>query len=226
MALLATVCLGGRAAADSPQLEQRYRDDVRETSARKSSFLRAWREDGDRRRIESAAALYIVDRVAMLSHRWLGTRWGLGIPQTSTPGSGKINCGTFVGTVLRDAGFEIDVGKLQRQPSQLIIRSFVGRERTRRFSRVPMNRFLAQVRAMGPGLFIIGLDFHVGFLLQTEDDLRFIHASYVTETVVDEDAATAVPIATSEYRVVGKIVSARNVRDWLRGRRIHVQGNW
>jgi hypothetical protein len=79
---------------------------------------------------------------------------------------------------------------------------------------------------MGPGLFIIGLDLHVGFLVQTDDDLRFIHASYETETVVDEAAATATLIVDSKYRVVGKILDDDNVRDWLAGRRIRVKGNW
>lgn len=161
-----------------------------------------------------------------LARRWLGTRWGLGLPQTDRPGGGKINCGMFVGTVLEDAGFVVDVRKLQRQPAELIIESFVGRRRIKRFSNASMNRFLAGVRSMGPGLYIIGLDFHVGFLVQTERDLRFVHASYVTRTVVDEPAATAVPIVTSKYRVVGKILSAENLADWLRRRRIEVRGSW
>ena len=89
-----------------------------------------------------------------------------------------------------------------------------------------MKKFLASVKEMGPGLFIIGLDFHVGFLLQTEDDLRFIHASFETETVVDEDAATAMPITTSGYKVVGKILSPDNISSWLRNSKIHVKGDW
>lgn len=168
----------------------------------------------------------IIRAVEKLASHWLGTTWGLGAPQTGTPQVGKINCGTFVGTVLRDAGFVVDVRKLQRQPSQLIIQSFVGGDRVRKYSNASMTRFLASVKDMGPGLFIIGLDFHVGFLLQTEDDLRFIHASYVTKTVVNEPAAAAIPIVSSKYRVVGKILSPANVRAWLRGTRIKVRGNW
>ena len=176
-----------------------------------------------RRKALEAALVAAVHRLA---RHWLGTRWGLGLPQSDTPGEGKINCGTFVGTVLEDAGFVIDVGKLQRQPAELIIDSFVGPGRKKRFSNASMNRFIAGVRSMGPGLFIIGLDFHVGFLIQTERDLRFVHASYVTKTVVDEPAVTAVPIVTSKYRVVGKILSPDNLADWLARRRIRVRGNW
>lgn len=168
----------------------------------------------------------LIAAIRGLARHWLGTRWGMGLPQTSRPHAGKINCGMFVGTVLEDAGFVIDVNKLQRQPSELIIDSFVGGARKKRFSNASMNRFLAGVRAMGPGLFIIGLDNHVGFLVQTDGALRFVHASYVTGTVVDEPAATAVPIVLSTYRVVGKILSPANLDAWLRGRRIDVVGNW
>jgi hypothetical protein len=169
----------------------------------------------------------IVASVLELSGHWLGTPWGLGAPQSGQPGVGKINCGTFVGTVLRDAGFNVNVRKLQRQPSQLIIRSFVGKARMKKFSRAPMPRFLAEVRSMGPGLFIIGLDFHVGLLVvEKGGGVRFIHASYETGTVVNEDAASAAPIVDSGYRVVGKILSPRNLRDFRSGRRIRVVGDW
>lgn len=169
---------------------------------------------------------HIIASVRSLSAHWLGTPWGLGAPQTDTPHVGKINCGTFVGTILRDAGFRINVRKLQRQPSQLIIQTFVGRSRTKKFSNAPMEKFLSSVRAMGPGLFVIGLDFHVGFLVQTKSELRFVHASYETGTVINEDAAKAMPITSSRYRVVGKLLSRQNLRDWRRGRRIPVIGRW
>jgi hypothetical protein len=44
--------------------------------------------------------------------------------------------------------------------------------------------------------------------------------------VIDEPAATATPIVTSKYRVVGKLLSRQNLRDWLAGNRIRVKGNW
>ncbi|MBL4634058.1 MAG: hypothetical protein JKY56_09300, partial [Kofleriaceae bacterium] len=123
-------------------------------------------------------------------------------------------------------GFRVHVKKLQRQPSQLIIKSFVGGKRIRKFSNASMKRFLSSVREMGPGLFIIGLDFHVGFLLQTKDDLRFVHASYETLTVVNQDAASAMPITSSNYKVVGKLLTKGNIDSWLGGKTIAVKGDW
>ena len=214
------------ASVSGPAAAGRYEEAIGRVAARRAALAERWAGSDDR----AALVGPIGDEIAALTHRlarrWLGTRWGLGAPQTRTPGAGKINCGTFVGTVLRDAGFVVDVDRLQRQPSQLIIASFVGAPRIRKWSNASMERFLADVRRMGPGLFIIGLDFHVGFLIQTGDDLRFVHASYVTKTVVDEPAADARPIADSKYRVVGKLLDRGNVRDWLEGNRIRVKGGW
>jgi hypothetical protein len=211
------------------QLAVPYREQVEGLAVERAALVRRWNRGRGPARgaVLAAARTLIEDGVRALGTRWLDTAWGLGVPQNLVPGPGQINCGMFVGTVLRDAGFVVDVRKLQRQPSQLIIESFVtGQARVKKFSNASMETFLAKVRAMGPGLFIIGLDFHVGLLLQTDRDLRFLHASYVTRTVVNESAATAIPIVSSKYRVVGKLLTDDNVRDWLDGERIEVKGDW
>ena len=158
-----------------------------------------------------------------LAGHWIGSSWGRGLPQSATPGQGKINCGTFVGTLLRDVGFQVDVKKLQRLPSQGIIRSFVHGARIKKLVGVSMPTFLADIRDMGPGLFIIGLDQHVGLLLQTDTELRYFHSSIETGKVAHENAAEAWTITSSRYRVVGKILSKKNLRDWIRGNRIVVR---
>jgi hypothetical protein len=177
-------------------------------------------------RLEVRAGLEtrLLRRVDQLHRAWLGTRWGLGMPQTTHPGKGKVNCGLFVALVLRHMGFNLNIWKFNRQAASDAIRSVAPRRTRKHFSNTPMKRFLKRVRAMGPGLFIIGLDFHIGFLRQTEDDLRFVHASYIDHKVVDEPAATAVPIVTSKYRVVGKILQPGMRNTWLAGRRIKVLG--
>jgi hypothetical protein len=164
--------------------------------------------------------------ILALSAEWLGTRWGLGLPQSSTPQEGKINCGTFVGTLLVHAGFDVNHKKLQRQPAELIIKTFAGKRDIKRFRNRSMDAFLDGVREMGDGLYIIGLDFHVGYLLVEGKSVRFIHASYVTKTVVNEDAETAEPIVTSKYRVVGRLLTDKTVESWLAQERIKVKGSW
>ena len=208
-----------------PKERPSYAEAIENIKVQRTRLAKEWRAKSSPG-LEQAATQELLKGVLDLSEYWLGTRWALGAPQTTKPQVGKVNCGTFVGRILNDAGFQVRVKKLQRQPSQLIIKSFVGGKRVRKFSNASMKKFLASVREMGPGLYIIGLDFHVGFLLQTEDDLRFIHASFETETVVNESAASAMPITSSKYRVVGKILSPTNIRSWLGGDRIEVKGSW
>lgn len=44
--------------------------------------------------------------------------------------------------------------------------------------------------------------------------------------VANEDAKKAEMISASRYRVIGKIISDKNIEDWLMGRRIKVKGRW
>jgi hypothetical protein len=161
-----------------------------------------------------------------LANYWVGSSWGRGRPQSETPHSGKTNCGTFVGTLFRDLGFVVDIKKLQRQPSQGIIRSFVRGKRVQKFVGASMETFLEGVKEMGPGLYIIGLDLHVGILIQSASGIRYAHSSSETGKVVIESAADAWTIQSSGYRVVGKVLSPRNIRDWLAMRRIKVTGSY
>lgn len=165
--------------------------------------------------------------IERLFDAWEGTRWGLGLPQTQTPGGGKINCGMFVGTVLVHAGFQIDHKKLQRQPAELIIKSLAPASKIARFRNAPMDEFLEGVREHGPGLYIIGLDYHVGFLVVGQKgEIRYVHSSVVTRKVVDMKAAGAPTIVTSKYRVVGKILQDDMLQSWLTKREIPVLGDW
>jgi hypothetical protein len=201
-------------------------DDLKQQIARDRREVRL-RQAGSQRPGSQLARLekILLCRIDRFFTAWLGSRWGLGLPQSTRPGQGKVNCGVFVGVIMRDAGFNLPIWKFNRQDTYHAIRSLAPRRTIRYFHKVPMTDFLAAVRKMGSGLFVIGLDFHIGFLRQDERGLRFVHASYVTRTVVDEAAAQAIPIVTSKYRMVGKILQPNMLRAWLSGKRIEVLGD-
>ena len=58
---------------------------------------------------------------------WLGTPWDFN-GTAKGPGAGKIACGYFVATVLKDAGFQVDRYQLAQQPSENILRSFLPKD--------------------------------------------------------------------------------------------------
>ena len=148
---------------------------------------------------------------------WLGTPWDFN-GTCQTPGSGKIACGYFVSTILRDAGFKVERIRLAQQPSQNIIATFLLRSEMHIRASLAYDTFLDQVTARGPGIRIVGLDSHVAFIVvPPSGDIRFIHSSgAAAKCVVDEDRSQAGVLQRSNYRVTGNITGSDEViHGWL-----------
>ncbi|MEJ6572115.1 MAG: hypothetical protein QNL01_01005 [Akkermansiaceae bacterium] len=146
---------------------------------------------------------------------WLGTPWDYN-GTASTPGDGKIACGYFVSTVMRDAGFEVQRIKLAQQPSQNILRTFLPRDQLQIKVGVDYEDYMQSVRNRQHGIYIIGLDQHVGFLVNNSKGLNFIHSGGVHSRVVTESRSEAKSIKDSRYRVIGNLTNNKDlIRRWL-----------
>lgn len=155
---------------------------------------------------------------------WLGTPWDFE-GTSETPGEGKIACGYFVSTVLRDAGFRVDRYKLARQPSQNIIRTFLPREALDLKVGAAYESWADGLAGLEPGIRIIGLDSHVAFLITGPEGFRFVHSSGSRPwCVVDEGRDDAGVLRRSNYRVHGLVTGDDSVlRRWLQGERFVVR---
>ncbi len=156
-----------------------------------------------------------------LMPHWCGTTWAYH-GTTQVPRRGRIACGYFVSTLLRDAGLRVRRVAMARRPSEAIIKSLVSERYIRRFSDVPIARFVDRLHALGSGLYIVGLDNHVGFLLVQGNRSTFVHSTYLKPTCVTaEDAVSSPALAASRYRVVGNIsADPELIRKWLARERI------
>lgn len=152
---------------------------------------------------------------------WYGTPWDFN-GTSEIPRQGKIACGYFVSTVLRDAGWKVQRVRLAQQASENIILSLTTDPFVRRFRRVAIADFVSAVKEWGPGIYIVGLDIHVGFIVNTDDDIYFIHSSYVEPyTVIREKAIESRILTGSNYRVLGNILSDDQlISNWLTGKAI------
>lgn len=159
-----------------------------------------------RRRVLAAAGDSLLDAInGWICPYWYGTDWDFN-GTTETPQQGKIACGYFVTTVLRDAGLRLEREWLAQQASETMIKSLVAGEYIRRFSNITLPDFVAKVKQWGKGVYIVGLDKHTGLLIHTGDDLYFVHSTYISPgTVVKERAIASLALGVSRYRVVGKI---------------------
>ncbi|RTL59907.1 MAG: hypothetical protein EKK37_03420 [Sphingobacteriales bacterium] len=146
---------------------------------------------------------------------WYGTKWNF-YGNTETPQQGTIACGYFVTTVLKDAGCPINRVRLAQYPSEKIITSLVSKKSIRRYSNVPLKEFIDDIKKQGEGLFVIGLDNHVGFLLNDDKGVWFIHSNYVNPgCVAKQDANNNSILYYSKYRITGKLSTDDNfVLSW------------
>jgi hypothetical protein len=182
---------------------------------------------GARSAIEQQARHILEDTLPEMMRCWLGTPWDFN-GTAPKPGAGKIACGYFVATVLADAGFNVDHFKLARQASSNIMRSFLPDPACTRMIGRPYEEFTAVMDAREPGVYFIGLDRHVGFLVREVDGgFRFIHSSGgAPKKVVEEGAAEAAVLQASKWREFGNLTGTpAAIRAWLSGHRVAVKGN-
>jgi hypothetical protein len=168
-----------------------------------------------------AEARTIIARVVYndLFSAWYGTPWDFN-GTSETPQQGKIACGYFVSTILRDAGWKVERVRLAQQASENIILSLTTDEFVKRFRRAPIGEFVNAVKESGPGIYIVGLDVHVGFIVNTDDEIYFVHSSYVEPyTVIKEKAIESRILSSSNYRVLGNVLADDVfITNWLAGR--------
>lgn len=146
---------------------------------------------------------------------WLGTPWDFN-GTASTPGAGKVACGYFVSTIMRDAGFDVHRVRLAQQPSQNILRTFLPRNQLQITVEMDYHDYMQSMRMRPHGIYIIGLDRHVGFIVNNTAGVRFIHSGGVSHRVVNESEAEAQSIRNSHYRVIGNLTTnAELLRKWL-----------
>lgn len=147
---------------------------------------------------------------------WYGTTWDFhGTSQT--PGEGTIACGYFVSTVLRDAGFKVERYRLAQQASEKIVQTLAPEAAIRRFRGTSPEAMIEELRGGDDGLFVVGFDYHVGFVVKEGDTVSFCHSSWVgAGGVVCEDPATTAAWY-STYYVVGRLLDDSLLIAWLEG---------
>ncbi|MBS1152449.1 MAG: hypothetical protein H6Q89_4147 [Myxococcaceae bacterium] len=154
---------------------------------------------------------------------WAGTRWDF-YGTTEVPREGKIACGYYVSTLLRDAGFKVERVKLAQQASEWIVRTLAEDADTLRFRHAELPTLLQQVRTrLGEGLFVVGMDYHVAFLRLDSKGAQLCHSAvFEPKSAVCEDAATS-PGFASSYHVVGKLFADAQLQGWVEGQRFPVR---
>lgn len=158
-----------------------------------------------------------------MMHCWLGTPWDFN-GTAPAPGQGKIACGYFVSTVLTDAGFRVSRTTLAQQPSSRIILTFVDKGQTQLTVGEDYSAFANRIEQCEPGIYVVGLDTHVAFLVLKGGKFRFVHSSGSKPwCVVDEPRSAAKVLQRSKWRMVANLTAdSELIRRWLRSEKLSI----
>lgn len=124
--------------------------------------------------LTSAGKVFLDSFIVHIVPHWYGTEWDFE-GHTSVPGKGKVACGYFVSTSLRDAGLTLNRYRLaQQSPINEALSVNLG-------DSVFTARNIEELKnyCSSEGLYFIGMDFHVGLILMKEDDYYILHSDYI-----------------------------------------------
>ncbi len=174
--------------------------------------------------VENDARLILELIMPEMMRCWLGTPYDFN-GTAEKPGEGKIACGYFVSTVIRDAGFKVNRYKLAQQPSENILRTFLPGNDCILEVGTKFPAYADKVESMQNGVYIVGLDTHVGFIVKRSDGLKFIHSSGSQPwAVVEENRRQAGVLQRSNWRMTGCLTGDSGViRTWLTEEKVIVR---
>ena len=206
--------------AASPVVD--YEQARAELEARRLELSASWKKKPAEARLHARTTLLdYLENSAFPA--WKGTTWNF-YGTSTTPREGTIACGYYVTTVLQQAGFKVERVRLAQQASAYIVSTLA------RGTRVDWLRPADNAAAMkeihqrfGDGLFVVGFDYHVGFLRLDGERAAFCHSSFIDPgSVTCEDPVPAGAFASSTY-VVADALNDSVLDDWLLGRAVPTQ---
>lgn len=174
--------------------------------------------------VEKDARVILEMMLPEMMRCWVGTPYDFN-GTAEKPGKERIACGYYVSTVIRDAGFRVDRYKLAQQPSENIMRTFLPGDACNLKVGDDYSKYADWVEGLEPGVYLIGLDTHVGFIVVSPDGMHFFHSSGARAVgVVEESRDDSWALRKSNWRMLGGLTADAGVmRTWLKGDKVKVR---
>ncbi|MBI5218669.1 MAG: hypothetical protein HY958_07060 [Bacteroidia bacterium] len=186
---------------------------IRETRKKIISSLK--NNEPDNTCIDSAGKLLVKFIVSGLAPYWYGTKYNYE-GYTAVPGKGDIACGYFVSTILQDAGFNINRYRLAQQGPITEAKTLMLNDSVIHLTFPNQNSLDTIFVSYEDGLYFIGLDSHVGFLLVSNKQYYFIHSDYISGKVSIEYILQSLAVNGSLNLYIALISNNRLlIKKWL-----------
>lgn len=173
--------------------------------------------------IDSVGRRYEEMLVNELIPYWYGVEWTFE-GHTDHPDSSTVACGYFVSTTMKHLGFKLNRYRMAQQSALNELRSVVA-DRKEIFSFVRGDSLIENItKTLFDGIYLVGLDCHVGYLLMRNGELYFIHSNYLPPMmVVFEEAALSEAFLNSNRYYIAPISNNKwLMKQWILGRTLQI----
>lgn len=147
---------------------------------------------------------------------WYGRPWTFE-GHTNSPDSGTIACGYFVSTTLKHCGVNLNRYRLAQQAALHEVQSLAIKDTLYRhfISSDTLHNHLE--KSLSNGLYIVGLDNHVGYLLKHKKSLYFIHSSYLepASVMIEEIDHSEAWLLSENYYIAPLSGNPYFIKKWL-----------
>ena len=194
---------------------------VRSIALQRLEF-QGWMQTDQEKAIDSAKVYLETQLLNGVIPHWYGTTWDFN-GHTNTPNDGEIACGYFVSTTLKHLGFNLNRYKMAQQAGLIEAQMLQPRSKLKMYSRLSFaalkNAIYSEYKE---GIYFVGLDNHVGYVLLKDKEVYFIHSSYCDNSVVIERAEQA-PCFQSDFYVFAEITTNRElIKKWIWNTRLAI----
>uniref|UniRef100_UPI0025BB19A7 hypothetical protein n=1 Tax=Lacinutrix sp. TaxID=1937692 RepID=UPI0025BB19A7 len=191
---------------------------------KKRGFKTEYNTNKNKAITDASAYLHTTLLNAIVPH-WYGTTWEFS-GHTNIPNNGEIACGYFVSTTLRHLDFKVNRYKMAQQAGMNIAIALQPKNKLKIYSGLDFKALKEKLNAVYKnGIYFVGLDNHVGYVLIKDKEIYFLHSSYCDNKVVIELAEKS-PCFRSNLYVFAEITTNNTlVRKWILSEQLIIPTN-
>ncbi|WP_422106972.1 hypothetical protein [Winogradskyella sp.] len=156
---------------------------------------------------------------------WYGTTWDFN-GHTDIPNHGEIACGYFVSTTLKHLGLNLNRYKMAQAAGLDEAKLLQPRQELKLYANLTFEQLKNKVNSVyNDGIYFVGLDNHVGYVLIKDKTLYFLHSSYCDDKVVIELAETSLCFDSNIYVFAEITTNTTLIKKWIHNERLNMSSN-
>lgn len=174
---------------------------------------------------DSLSTLFKFSLVNRIIPFWEGTEWSFE-GHTSIPRKGKIACGYFVSTTLKDLGVNLNRYRLAQQSPIDEANSLALNTNIIEIAESSKEENISKINtSLKDGIHFIGFDSsHVGYILKEKEQLYLIHSNYIDYkgVEIEEIEKSEVFASYNKYYLAELSTNEKLLKNWINGTEIKV----